>query len=286
MEESTQTNNTPSVPAVRIGFVDFWTGFDPHHNFILALLRSHFHIELSEEPEFLIFSSFGREHERFDCTKIFITGENVRPDLTKCDYAFGFDVPDSPRHCRWPMYAWYQNYVRLLCSPRRADTIAAAKTKFCCMVVSNALARERIDLFHRLSLFCPVDSGGKVLNNVGGPVSDKLAFMLPYRFAIAYENACYPGYTTEKLVEAFVCGCIPIYWGNPLVGRDFNTAAMVCRHDFESDEAMMNRIIALESDERLYRQCLEAPVFPSNRLPTDADPARVLARFSEIFSSR
>jgi hypothetical protein len=154
------------------------------------------------------------------------------------------------------------------------------------MVVSNGKARERIDLFHRLNRCRPVDSGGRVLNNVGGPVRDKLAFMLPYRFALAYENSCFPGYTTEKLAEALVCGCIPVYWGNPLVGRDFNPEAMVCRHDFRSDEEMIERILAIDRDARLHRQYLAAPVFPGDRLPEDADPARVVARFAEIFAKK
>ena len=67
-----------------------------------------------------------------------------------------------------------------------------------------------------------VDSGGKFLNNVGGPVTDKLSFIKDYKFVISFENSSYPGYTTEKILEPMLVNSIPVYWGNPLVYNDFN----------------------------------------------------------------
>ena len=37
----------------------------------------------------------------------------------------------------------------------------------------------------------------------------------PFRFAMAFENANVSGYVTEKIVNAFLAGAIPIYWGHP-----------------------------------------------------------------------
>ena len=34
--------------------------------------------------------------------------------------------------------------------------------------------------------------------------------------------ARYPGYTTEKIAEPWLEGCIPIYWGDPEITRDIN----------------------------------------------------------------
>jgi alpha(1,3/1,4) fucosyltransferase len=47
------------------------------------------------------------------------------------------------------------------------------------------------------------------------PVKSKNAVMRGYKFAIAYENAAFPGYVTEKIFDAFFAGCIPIYEGAP-----------------------------------------------------------------------
>jgi hypothetical protein len=34
-----------------------------------------------------------------------------------------------------------------------------------------------------------------------------------YNFVIAFENTDHPGYITEKIVDAFKAGTVPLYWG-------------------------------------------------------------------------
>jgi hypothetical protein len=34
-----------------------------------------------------------------------------------------------------------------------------------------------------------------------------------YNFVIAFENVDYPGYITEKIMDAFQAGTVPLYWG-------------------------------------------------------------------------
>ena len=41
-----------------------------------------------------------------------------------------------------------------------------------------------------------------------------------YKFVLAMENTCSHGYITEKIVNAFYSGAIPIYWGSNI--NDFN----------------------------------------------------------------
>jgi len=48
-----------------------------------------------------------------------------------------------------------------------------------------------------------------------GAVKSKNAVMRAYKFAIAYENAAFPGYVTEKILDAFFAGCVPVYIGAP-----------------------------------------------------------------------
>ncbi len=40
-------------------------------------------------------------------------------------------------------------------------------------------------------------------------------------FNLCEENSVYPGYYTEKVVEAYATGCIPIGWANPNIDADF-----------------------------------------------------------------
>ena len=76
------------------------------------------------------------------------------------------------------------------------------RKNFCNFVVSNDYSNERNEFFARLNAHRPVDSGGGYMNNIGGPVTDKLAFQRGYKFSIAYENSRGPGYCTEKIVDA------------------------------------------------------------------------------------
>jgi hypothetical protein len=46
-------------------------------------------------------------------------------------------------------------------------------------------------------------------------VRSKRQVMSGFRYAICFENCSFPGYVTEKIVDCFLAGCIPVYWGAP-----------------------------------------------------------------------
>jgi len=52
-----------------------------------------------------------------------------------------------------------------------------------------------------------------------GPCEDKAKVLRGFRFALAYENAAFEGYVTEKIFDAMHAGCIPIYRGAPDIAR-------------------------------------------------------------------
>lgn len=53
-------------------------------------------------------------------------------------------------------------------------------------------------------------------------IRDKKDALWPYYFSVAVENASYPGYFTEKITDCFAAKTVPIYWGDPEIGRNFN----------------------------------------------------------------
>lgn len=64
-----------------------------------------------------------------------------------------------------------------------------------------------------------IDTNNPIIKNatlikVGENVSGKLDALKPYKYNICCENTVQPGYTTEKIFDSFMCGCIPIYRGN------------------------------------------------------------------------
>ncbi len=82
------------------------------------------------------------------------------------------------------------------------------------------------------------------------------------RFILAAENEVgVPGYVTEKLVNAFLAGAIPIYWGDDATVKAwFNPAAFVNVGDYDSPEAAIDAVIELAQDPERMRAMRAAPV--------------------------
>lgn len=274
-------------PIVRLAFADFWKDFDPARNYFTDLLSQRFEVQLSDDPDLLIYSCFGETHRRYRCIRVFYTGENVRPDFRRCDYAFTFDhLPEAayPQHYRLPL-CYRRNPEGLVKREFDPRAVLAEKTRFCNFVYSNDRCEKRNTFFRKLCDYKPVDSGGKYLNNIGGPVRDKAAFLRQYKFTIAFENESYPGYTTEKIVDPMHAQSLPIYWGNPLVHLDFNPKSFLNYHDHGSDEALIERIIELDQNDELYLEYLRQPWFHENSIPENARVENILARFEQILST-
>jgi len=277
------------LPPIRLQFAGFWDGFDPRDNFFTRLLGRRYRLELSDNPDFVIFSYVGkrrRDYRHWKCVRIFYTGENITPDWSVCDWAFSFEHTVHPRHFRMPHWPFYVDPAALVKPPSHDPTaILAAKSRFCAFVVSNPLCRTRNTFFRKLSRYKPVDSGGKVLNTLGYRVGDKQAFLRNYKFTIAFENESHPGYTTEKIVEPMLADSIPIYWGDPLVGRDFDTRSFLSAHDSHSLDDLVDRVVEVDRNPSLHLELLGRPWYVGNLVPECADSTRILEQFTRIFST-
>ena len=64
--------------------------------------------------------------------------------------------------------------------------------------------------------------GGKCYTNIHGKVRNKIKFLSKYKFSIAMENSRGDGYLSEKIVQSFRAGTIPIYYGDYLVDEFIN----------------------------------------------------------------
>ena len=124
----------------------------------------------------------GTEFLKYNCPRIFYTGENIRPNFKFCDFAFTFDYNDDKRHFRWPLFKLLFSEKELT-KVKDIKSILDKKRGFCSFVVSNATETEqRISFFNELSKFKEIASGGKYANNVGGPVANKRDFISKYLF--------------------------------------------------------------------------------------------------------
>lgn len=274
---------------LRVKFVDFWIDLNkPEGNYFYLLLSEKYDVEFSDEPELLFYSNYGKEYLKYDCLRVFFSAENMRPDFSGCDFAITFDFIERKNHFRFPLYGMY-------CLP---DTLTGVKSRgelqkewekkinFCCMIVSNDSAKKRIEFFHQLSKYKKVDSGGRFLNNIGGPVQNKLEFIKTYKFVFAFENGSYPGYTTEKVIEPLQVNSIPIYWGNPLIGKDINKGRIINYDDYKDPEDLIQDLLAIEADPERAINILSQPVFPGDKVPSYVDRSNLLSFLAGIVRSK
>ena len=277
---------------IKINFTDFWPDLNKTNNYFYNLLSEQYTILIDENPDLLFYSCFGTDYLNYKCKRIYYTGENIRPDFTGCDFAFSFDFNSNKNHFRLPFYSLLieeNNAFNVLESIKtRAELVQiwSNKTKFCCMVVSNARAKKRLDFFKKLSQIKTVDSGGKVFNNVGGRVKDKMAFIKEYKFVISFENESHDGYTTEKILQPLMVDSIPIYWGNKKVDKDFNTKRFINYSDFKSEKELINRLLEIDNDPNLAIEMLLQPVFSTEKKPHNIERQEIFSAIDGVLKSK
>ncbi|MCI8674011.1 MAG: hypothetical protein HFI89_11105 [Lachnospiraceae bacterium] len=252
---------------IKVNFVDFWPNFE-NDNVFLPILQKYYDVEISNTPDYIFGSVLGDSYLDYDCVRIFYTGENLCPDYNLYDYSIDYEYMEyGDRHFRYPNYImWNEAFSGMVKKHLATEEEIRAKTGFCSFVYSNGKGNPaRTQFFELLSQYKQVDAGGQLCNNIGVPegIKDKLAFQTTHKFAIAFENSSHPGYTTEKLAEAFAAKTVPIYWGDPLVGLGFNEEAFINCHRYGSFEEVVEVVKRVDQDDALYRKMLLTPALKS-----------------------
>ena len=276
------------MQTIKLNYMDFdRRGYTAQNDFFYRLLQQKYTVEICTNPDYVFYSTGSNHHHEFHGIRIFWTGENVIPNFNYCDYALGFHHLDfGDRYARFPL--WRSHEDKIMLGQKRGKDFSDSdllNRAFCAFVVSNAKLTDgkREEAFEQLSRYKPVASGGRYKNNVGGPVADKLAFQKGYKFALAYENTYSPGYTTEKILDAFASDTIPIYYGDPLVVRDFNPDAFINAHDFDSTENLVEYIRHVDTNDALYLKIIRAPMFRENKMPAGLTHDALMRFFDRIF---
>jgi hypothetical protein len=76
-----------------------------------------------------------------------------------------------------------------------------------------------------------------------GKVKSKQATLKEYQFSICYENGKdIDGYITEKIIDCFVAGNIPIYWGPKNIAQHIPANTYINKTDFKSHEELLTHL--------------------------------------------
>lgn len=80
-----------------------------------------------------------------------------------------------------------------------------------------------------------------------------------FRFCLVMENHDLEGYITEKIMNAFMGGCIPIYYGTKEIFDIFNAKSFIF-YDIDNPQSALNEIRRLEYNATAYEEVMKEPI--------------------------
>ena len=293
-----------------ISFSDMWPGFQPDSNVIVDALRNEYpnytfsgtlydtahSAHTPHTTQLLIVGPFGTTWKSAPAAvpKVFFTGENwpISEDPAFSLY-LSSDRKEDATHMRLPTWMtfidWYSDATELPtdsdANPIRFPVALAMRphpvsfsdrAHFCGFVVSNPTCTFRNEAFELINGYKPVDSGGNLYNNIGGPLAlkypgggsgdlSKYHFFSDRRFSISFENAQSPGYITEKVLHAKMAGCVPLYWGDSNTDGDFVPQSFVNVSSVTDPAVLVKVIQKLEAHPEMCAKMAATPILDEEK---------------------
>lgn len=302
--------NTEKPREFNILFTDMWDQFnDAYNTFTLAinsalpklLVKGYSSRTLPPDvkPDLHIFGPFSSQWRTYPggVAKVHFTGENTQP-IEEAQLNIGFNRVDSndASYLRIPLWMfsidWFSANLAEIRNPLPVPidscvkAITRDRTKFCAFIVTNPSNQLRNQMFHALNAYKPVDSAGRLFNNVGdaifaglgggGGELKKHEFLKNYKFCIVFENSSSEGYATEKLLHAKAAGCVPIYWGDPSITKDFDPTGFIDVTGCKTVEEMVQMVKDVDESPAKWQQMAKVPALSTEKVDT------VRSTFSEM----
>ena len=83
-----------------------------------------------------------------------------------------------------------------------------------------------------------------------------------YTFVMAFENGVVDGYITEKIINAFYSGAIPVYYGSSNVSEFFNPKSFINVSNYNSFEDCIKYMLTLTNEQ--ITNMVNEPIYQSN----------------------
>jgi hypothetical protein len=160
---------------------------------------------------------------------------------------------------------WYEDllernpkkYKRIVTGSTRIpepDRKIYEKTKLCSLLVTRQMSTEAHRFRHQLAgLLENTSMGVDIYGPNHLPYPTKLVAHKDYMFSIVIMNSCENFFFTEYLIDCFMCGTIPIFYGCPKLGEFFNMEGILHFTRFEEIFTLLPTITP-----ELYLSKLEA----------------------------
>jgi hypothetical protein len=199
--------------------------------------------------------------------RIWFTGENLRPPVGIFDFTYSCDIEDKvAKNVFFPYWYYrldwgyrgngfeYQPKPESLIEKRPEVARANSICSF-----SSSLEPNRKKVIEAINQISLVDEFGRA---AGKPVKSKKKISSEYGFQVCTENDLYPNYVTEKIIEAWISGNIPI-WSGLDSKNHFNKNAIIDVTGLSSDQ-IIDKISGISLEEATYMRSL--PIL--NQIPS------------------
>ena len=125
-------------------------------------------------------------------------------------------------------------------APRKIATFIQEKTKLNSFLFSDKNGAPGHRLRHEIAgKFSGFDKFGKGARK---HLKTKTTALKDYMFSITVENTKEDYWFTEKILDCFAVGTIPIYWGCPSIGDFFDTNGILIFDNIDELESILNNL--------------------------------------------
>jgi hypothetical protein len=224
-------------------------------------------------------NNFESKHLKRQTKRIWFCGENKRPPLYRnfdaylCFEKDGYAnkvhyLPLWVLNLNWfgePAHGFSSLSITqdMLLRPRHFETKLWQTREFCVAFIGNG-ENQRLSILEELRKLGKVSIFGRLNDTY---IRDKMELLSAYKFSLCFENTLYPGYVTEKLLEAYGIGSVPLYWGLDSYGY-FNKKSFLNLADYPNVALYIEAIKRISENQSLANSMMCQPLL---RKPFDIE---------------
>ncbi|XRB07700.1 methyltransferase [Pycnococcus provasolii] len=214
---------------------------------------------------------------RFRGLMVYIDGENNKLQVNVRDMSRLLYLGPSSRHTRIIyaatvlLYDW-MNITRLM-NRYQTDKVVynLAYANGHCVngrervfdAFVRAFRRESIPHIHALGQCHGRSEGVYIRERFTKKKQTNIKTFGDYKFVLCMENESSPYYMTEKILNAYAAGAVPIYWGDRSLASTLFTEGSYVYVDPSNPQPAVNEVMRLLHDPDAYRAAVTKPVFKS-----------------------
>ena len=259
-----------------------WGPKDLEQQWFVRFLRHHFPDNQTVVNFFGPVSTPFFIKRQFEGKKVFYTGEDVEHPGTQLalyygdycldhtDLSLGFGQVQHARYLRFPYwilttFSPEDDAAAIRERIRQINESHFEKSRECVLINKHDPAGTRELVYNGVKDILDVKLAGQWRNNTrelwDDFGNDKEAYLRTFKFNICAENNNTKDYVTEKIFDAFIADCIPLYYGalnDPEPGL-INREAVIFWNKEGNNAENREKIRELKNNESFYREFISRP---------------------------